>query len=90
MGNPIGSTTGDEESIAVLEVKNSSGTIITETALVRTGHQALNAHVLGLLADLQGNVQHTISIYVGLKNFDPSSSLLGFSQGYVQAIGLSV
>ena len=90
MGNPVGATTGDEESIAVLEVKTSSGTIVTETGGVRTGHAALNAHILGTTANLSGGVSHTISLYVGLKNFDPFNSQLGFTQGYVQAIGLSV
>ena len=35
MGNPVGFSGGDEESIAVLEVKTSSGTIKSETAFVR-------------------------------------------------------
>ncbi len=90
MANPIGTVGGDEESIAVLEVKTSSGTIKSETGLVRTGTLSIASHQLGVLANLDGGIQHTVSIYVGLKNFDANSGQLGFSQGYAQAIGLAV
>ncbi|QDP47972.1 MAG: putative baseplate hub protein [Prokaryotic dsDNA virus sp.] len=89
-GNPVGTVGGDEESIAVLEVKTSSGTIVSEQGFVRTGTQSLSPHLLGTTANLSGNTSYVVSIYVGIKNFDPNNSQLGFSQGYVQAIGLAV
>ena len=89
-GNPVGTVGGDEESIAVIEVKNSSGTVLTNDGFVRTGTQSLSPHVLGTTANLSGNVSHTVSLYVGIKNFDAFNSQLGFSSGYVQAIGLAV
>ena len=91
--NPVGIVGGDEESIGVLEVRRTSNNAIqTEAGNVRTGTFALSPHIVGRTANLSGGVSYIVSFYVGLKNFDPNTgtNTLGFSQGYVQAIGLSV
>ncbi len=91
--NPVGIVGGDEESIGVLEVRRTSNNVIqTEAGNVRTGTFSLSPHIVGRTANLSGGVSYIVSFYVGLKNFDPNTgtNTLGFSQGYVQAIGLSV
>ena len=88
-GSPAGNSFSNSESILVLEVKTSGGTIVHSGGGVRVGN-TIAPHINGATVNLSGNTSYVASIYVGLKNFTASGSTLGFGFGFVEVVGLGV
>jgi len=88
-GSPAGITSSTSQSILVLEVKTSTGTIVHSGGGVRIGN-TISPHINGATVNLSGNTNYVASIYVGLKNFTASGSTLGFGFGFIEVVGLGV